>query len=94
MQIRRVQADEQDDGLGFFDELAFGQFVQAFGNDVEDSAEGDVRGLDGGALGVAGETRSPFVPTCVCPSDLRVEVLGQVPEDADGRQDGQRPGSR
>ena len=49
VQLVRVQAHEQDDGLGLLVQLAFAQFVQALGDDVEGGADGDIRGLDGGA---------------------------------------------
>ncbi|MBG9887284.1 hypothetical protein ABE10_12245, partial [Bacillus toyonensis] len=95
-QLLGEQAHEQDDGLGLLLEVAFlvPEGGERLGDDVHSRAEGDVRGTDGGAVGIACQAR-PLVPHGVLKQLHRVArdrvllgaVRGETSEQRDAGDD-------
>src|SRR4029453_696295 len=82
-----IDAHQQNDGLGLFVQLAFVKFVETFGNDVEGRTDGDIRSLDGSAIGVAGQSLELATfrgPHGVC--ELVIRTRSQVAENSESRE--------
>ena len=86
VEVAGVEAHEQHDRLGLLLQLVLVQLVEPLGDDVEGGAERDVRGLDGRAVGVAGEARLAVL----CPHGVRQLVVRSAGR---GRGRGTRPGA-
>ena len=80
VEVVRVEPDEQDGGLGLLVERVVRRLlVEALGHDVEDRADGDVRGLDRASARGRAIRRMPFFQIVVRAARCRAAGRGRRP---------------